>query len=165
MTSKEALRTIANTKTNHIKSEKIGQPRVMYLVKEERKKELECIKQDLERLDVLEKLVTDDCIAGNQIGLDIVNSLITKNKQLEKENEKLKKVIEENQEKIEASDKLLVKFGNLLMAIRIMNYREVNVAIFKLCDTTKEYNEFGSIELQEEDFKFLKEVLKEYGKF
>lgn len=54
MTSKEALRTIANTKTNHIKSEKIGQPRVMYLVKEERKKELKCIKQDLDRLEELE---------------------------------------------------------------------------------------------------------------
>ena len=40
--------------------------------------------QDLERLEVLEKLVTDDCIAGNQIGLTIVNSLITKNKKLEK---------------------------------------------------------------------------------
>ena len=160
MTSKEALRTIANTKTNHIKSEKIGQPRVMYLVKEERKKELECIKQDLERLEKIENLRTtpnalESCLAN----------FMNKCMALEKENEKLKKVIEENQEKIEASDKLLVKFGNLLMAIRIMNYREVNVAIFKLCDTTKEYNEFGSIELQEEDFKFLKEVLKEYGKF
>ena len=57
MTNKEALRTIANTKTNHIKSEKIGQPRIMYLVKEERKKELECIKQDLKRLETLERLV------------------------------------------------------------------------------------------------------------
>ena len=84
-----------------------------------------------------------------------------KMKRLEEENQKLKKVIEEKQEKIEACDKLLVTFGNLLMAIRLMNYREVNVAIFKQCDTAKEYNEFGFIELQEEDFTFLKEVLKE----
>ena len=89
MTSKEALRTIANTKTNHIKSEKIGQPRVMYLVKEERKKEIETIKQDLERLEKIENLRTtpnalEHCLA------DFMNKCMV----LEKENEKLKKAIE-----------------------------------------------------------------------
>lgn len=66
MTSKEALRTIGNTKTNHIKSEKICQPKVLYLVKEERKKEIETIKQELERLEALEKIFSDSHICEIQ---------------------------------------------------------------------------------------------------
>lgn len=57
MTSKEALENIGMTKTNNIKSESLSKPRVMYLVKELRKKELQTIKQDLERLEKLEKVI------------------------------------------------------------------------------------------------------------
>lgn len=55
MTSKECLETIGMTKTNNIKSESLNKPRVMYLVKELRKKELQTIKKDLDRLEELEK--------------------------------------------------------------------------------------------------------------
>ena len=55
MKSKECLETIGMTKTNNIKSESLNKPRVMYLVKELRKKELQTIKQDLDRLEILEK--------------------------------------------------------------------------------------------------------------
>ena len=55
------------------------------------------ILQALDRLEILDKLVTDDCIAGNQVGLDIINNLIErankykeKAKQLEKENQELR---------------------------------------------------------------------------
>lgn len=51
----EALDTIGMTKTNNIKSESLSKPRVMYLVKELRKKEIQTIKQYLERLEKLEK--------------------------------------------------------------------------------------------------------------
>lgn len=55
MTGKEALETIGMTKTNNIKSESLSKPRVMYLVKELRKKEIQTIKKDLDRLKELEK--------------------------------------------------------------------------------------------------------------
>lgn len=55
MNNKEALKTIGMTKTNNIKSKSLNKPRVMYLVKELRKKELQTIKQDLDRLEKLEK--------------------------------------------------------------------------------------------------------------
>jgi hypothetical protein len=55
MNSKEALESIKNTKTNHIKNEKLGQPRKMYLVKELKKEEIKTIKQDLDKLEKLEK--------------------------------------------------------------------------------------------------------------
>lgn len=57
MNSKEALKTIGMTKTNNIKSESLNKPRVMYLVKELRKKELQTIKQDLDQLEKLKKVI------------------------------------------------------------------------------------------------------------
>lgn len=57
MKSEEALETIGMTKTNNIKSESLNKPRVMYLVKELRKKELQTIKQDLDQLEKLEKVI------------------------------------------------------------------------------------------------------------
>ena len=57
MNSKEALETIGMTKTNNIKSESLSKPRVMYLVKELRKKEIQTIKKDLEVLEWLKKSI------------------------------------------------------------------------------------------------------------
>ena len=55
MTSKEALENIGMTKTNNIKSESLSKPRVMYLVKELRKKEIQIIKKDFEVLEILKR--------------------------------------------------------------------------------------------------------------
>lgn len=55
MNSKEALRTIGNTATKFIKSDGIGRPRIYYSIREMKKKEINIIKQDLDRLEQLEK--------------------------------------------------------------------------------------------------------------
>ena len=50
--------------------------------------------QDIERLEVLDKLVTDDCIAGNEVGLQIVNNLIERSNNYRDENKQLKERLE-----------------------------------------------------------------------
>ena len=122
MTNKEALRTIANTKTNHIKSEKIGQPRIMYLVKEERKKELECIKKDLDRLEVLER-------NSDKVIKDSVN-LMNRNLELQQRLEMLE----------QSSDTLSTIAGNQLATIH--NLIEENEKLKKTIATIKEHVQF-----------------------
>ena len=61
----------------------------------------EQVLKDLERLGVLDKLVTDDCIAGNEVGLQIVNNLIERSNNYRDENKQLKERLEklENENK------------------------------------------------------------------
>jgi UDP-N-acetylglucosamine 2-epimerase len=91
---------------------------------------------------------------------------------IKKDLERLEKLKKENKEFKKANKKvydmtkrfekaILDRFEKLEKAIKIINIRKVNVAIFKQCDTAKEYNEFGFIELLEEDFSLLKEVLED----
>ena len=93
MNSKEALETIGMTKTNNIKSESLSKPRVMYLVKELRKKEIQTIKQDLDRLEKLEK--------ENKVLL--VNKNVAQGiaKKLKEENDKLKKALDKACERLD----------------------------------------------------------------
>lgn len=79
LNSKECLESIKNTKTNHIKNGKLGQPIKMYLVKELKKEEIETIKQDLDKLESLERFKT---------------RLLQDTNKLYNENQKLKKVID-----------------------------------------------------------------------
>ena len=126
------------------------------------------IKQDLERLEVLEKLVTDDCIAGNQIGLDIVNSLITKNKQLEKENQELKyeyKLVREKKEK--CIDYLCDRNQKLVKAIEIIK-NKIGVELIE--NLNIQYEPLSHIKwslksniwvtnLTQQEYELLKEIL------
>lgn len=86
LNSKKALETIGMTKTNNIKSASLSKPIVMYLVKELRKKEIQTIKQDLDRLEKLKE--------KNKVLL--VNKNVAQGiaKKFKEENDKLKKVIE-----------------------------------------------------------------------
>lgn len=70
------------------------------------------ILKDLERLEILDKLVTDDCIAGNQVGLDIVNNLIER---ANKYKEKAKHFEKENQE-------LKSKYNNLMLDFKMFDF-------------------------------------------
>ena len=86
MNSKEALETIGMTKTNNIKSESLSKPRVMYLVKELRKKEIQTIKQDLDRLEKLEK-ENQELVVNKNVAQGIAIKL-------KEENDKLKQALE-----------------------------------------------------------------------
>lgn len=57
-------------------------------------KEFEIVFQDLNRLEKLEKVATKDCIAGEQVGLNIINGLIERGDKYKQENLKLKNAIE-----------------------------------------------------------------------
>ena len=95
MTSKEALKEI------------VKEARFIFVYKTINGKHytpqdlINTIKQDLERLKVLDKLVTDDCIAGNEVGLQIVNNLIERSNNYRDENKQLKERLEklENENK------------------------------------------------------------------
>lgn len=86
MTSKEALKTIKYTNTNHIKYSKIGMPLKLYSVGELRKTEIKTIQKDLEKLKKLEKKNKELLINKN-----VAQKIAIK---LKNDNDKFKKVIE-----------------------------------------------------------------------
>lgn len=85
MTSKEALKTIKYTNTNHIKYSKIGMPLKLYSVGELRKTEIKTIQKDLEKLKKLEKENQELLINKN-----VAQKIAIK---LKNENTKLKKAV------------------------------------------------------------------------
>lgn len=134
MTSKEALETIGMTKTNNIKSASLSKPRVMYLVKELRKKEINAIKQDLNKLEKLEK--------ENLVLLVNKNAAQSIAKKFKQENDKLKKIIEILKNKN-------VDIYELLKSKNVVDYNNLTWSTY----------DFNGVELTDEEYSLLKEVL------
>ena len=133
MNNKEALESIKNTKTNHIKNEKLGQPRVMYLVKELRKKEIQTIKKDLDKLEKLKK-ENQELLVNKNVAQGIAIKL-------KEENDKLKQALEI------LKDKFDIKISHTI--------EDIPIIIISLEET----GEWYCIDISEEQYELLQEVL------
>ena len=125
MTSKEALEIIELALNNHS---------IMLEVNDKRNEYLNAIKQDLERLEVLE--IENEQLKGNE---DIVSNYAYS---LKEENEKLKKALEI------LKNSLIIEFNDDLQYIHLKE------DILQSCDYT-----IADIE-DKQEYELLKEVLK-----
>lgn len=71
------------------------------------------IEESLKRLEILEQVATQDCIAGEQVGLQIVNNLIERGNTYKQETKKLKKSIQNFIEWIEKQLEQIEQIVNL----------------------------------------------------
>lgn len=119
----------------------------------------EIIKSDLERLEILDKLVTDDCIAGNQVGLDIVNNLIER---ANKYKEKAKQLEKENQKYLEE----LKRWGYPETPIHISKYKQLEKENEELKDKlNSEALDNWQLHCKYGKYKKAIEILKEHFSF
>ena len=159
MNSKEALRTIGNTATKFIKSDGIGRPRIYYSIREMKKKEINIIKQDLDRLEKLEKA------NKNNEGLVRENTdLINRNFELQDENKALKgnvKILEENKETLlKLFDKAMEENTKLKNAIKILKDK-IEFEDLGEMQSGNVYRPYFNDCIDQEEYELLKSVLEE----